>query len=314
MPQSAFSFKNLFLGILGLSLFRKVTPALVSVVFVIYVAYLTWCCIVPEKPVPDSERKRLTNIAVSKIVEKIRIERRNIRKTVLLHFDNDPTDYFTHQLRRHLNATGILNLEAATLMEKLYILLNLRPSGCSSLAEALERAKGTGADGVLWGTLTHFETYSKGSLLKGEWWLADVRTGVVISSARIQEDTTEEVWNSPKDHSPIQNAASAGKNTHFLAKTASRTPWHIRFLGFVLLVLLLPIVTISFIRTMVAKRSNKINAWMLGIYTVIGAILAYYMIGCTFSSIWTVLLFLLSTFAALAYNWILMNFALKLEV
>ncbi len=43
--------------------------------------------------------------------------------------------------------------------------------------------------------------------------------------------------------------------------------------------LLLPVFTIAFIRTMVRKDSNKTNAFVLGIYTVADALLAWLLIG-----------------------------------
>ena len=94
---------------------------------------------------------------------------------------------------------------------------------------------------------------------------------------------------------------------------AQLVPWHIRLLIFILVVLLLPILTISFLRTMVAKRSNKINAFVLGVYTMIGAILAFFMIGAIFLSILSVILFLTATLIAFFYNAYLMCVALKLE-
>jgi len=78
-------------------------------------------------------------------------------------------------------------------------------------------------------------------------------------------------------------------------------------------VLLLPVLTISFIRTMVAKRSNQVNAFMLGIYTLVDALLAFLMVGASFTSAWPVVGFIVASLAALAYNYALMGFALKLE-
>jgi len=77
--------------------------------------------------------------------------------------------------------------------------------------------------------------------------------------------------------------------------------------------LLLPVFSISFIRYMVAKKSNRINAFTLGIYTVVDLIFAYFMIGGRFGSFVSVLIFVLAGLCAFAYNVRLMTFAVKLE-
>ena len=84
-------------------------------------------------------------------------------------------------------------------------------------------------------------------------------------------------------------------------------------LGLSLVVLLLPVVTISFIRAMVARRSNKVNAFTLAVYTAIDLILAYFMIGMSLETTASVLLFVGAGVFSLIYNLTVMNYALKLE-
>ena len=84
-------------------------------------------------------------------------------------------------------------------------------------------------------------------------------------------------------------------------------------LGLALVVLMLPIVTITFIRTMVSKRSNGVNAFTLGVYTAIDMILAYFMVGATFETTASVVLFVGAAIFSLVYNVAVMNYALRLE-
>ena len=307
-----FSTKGFFSGAWGIALLRGIVPTLASIVFVIYVSYLGWMSLAPQKPIPDPERQRLANVAVTKIINQLKNGRANIRCTILLHFENDPSDYFTNQLRSQLDATGILNLEDRSFWEKLRNKLNLRNAGCASLAEALNSTKNSDAQGVLWGTLSHFETSESGTVVKGKWQLVEIKTGRIVCVEDINEDTSSPAKAElAKDINALKE--SIHRNTSFISQTAEMIPWYIRFLGFVLLVLLLPIITIVFIRTMVAKRSNKINAFVLSIYTIIDAIFAFFMVGGRFYSGTTVVLFLIASGLAFTYNYILMNFALKLE-
>ena len=92
--------------------------------------------------------------------------------------------------------------------------------------------------------------------------------------------------------------------------SAVGAPW---VLGLALAVLLLPVVTISFIRTMVSKRSNGVNAFTLGVYTAIDAIIAYFMVGMSLETTASVVLFVGAVLFALFYNMAVMNFAVRLE-
>ncbi len=292
-------------GILGFLLFRGIVPAIANIVFVLYMCYLAWICLGPTKPVLDAARMRVADKMVTQMVEDIRNHRGDVRSAELLHFANDPTDYFSNALRHQLVTNGILDVPDRSMWSKLCARLNLREDTCDTIHEALEEVDPDDVDGVLWGKLDRFETFNGGVLLNGEWYLLDAKAGSVLYSGTLAMDTT----------SPLKQAiADATKmDGGLLESTAHLIPWYIRLLGFILSTLLLPIVTIAFIRTMVAKRSNKVNAFLLGTYTAIDAILAFFMIGGAFVNGWTTMLFLAATAFAFIYNLILMNFALKLE-
>ena len=71
--------------------------------------------------------------------------------------------------------------------------------------------------------------------------------------------------------------------------------------------------TIGFLRTMVARRSNGVNAFTLTVYTLAHTILAYLLVGAALIGFWSVFFFLVAVVTALAYNVRIMSFALNLE-
>ena len=98
-----------------------------------------------------------------------------------------------------------------------------------------------------------------------------------------------------------------------MQESTQRFPWFQRFLGWLIVVLLLPVFTLGFIRAMIRKGSNKANLFVLSIYTVADVVLAWLMVGAALHSWWTVLPFIAAVAAAFAYNVRIMTFALKLE-
>jgi hypothetical protein len=224
----------------------------------------------------------------------------------MLHFYNDPTDYISNTLRDALDKNGVLNLEDSRFSEKFRNMLNLRNRGVNSRTEALEAVKGASVQGVLWGKVERFETVGEKVRLTGSWQLLDIQSGEVVCEGKIQEDTV-----TPVDEAAAQNPAVALHTEP--GHPSNWAPWYVRLTGFMLIVLLLPVLTISFIRTMVARRSNTVNAFMLGIYTLVDALLAFLMVGASLASGWLIAGFLAASLAALAYNYALMGFALKLE-
>ncbi|MBE6356392.1 MAG: hypothetical protein E7058_04680 [Lentisphaerae bacterium] len=318
MPFGSDVIKKIF----TFTLLGRIVPVFGSLAFAVYIGFIAWQSVGPEKPEPDRARKTIATAAVNKAVEEIRASRGDIRSAVMVHFANDPSDFVSDAMRNKLNASGVLFLEDITFSERIDKLLNLRTEGVSSTRDALAAAKGCNVDGILWGKIDSFESFDKGAVFTGEWTLID-KKGNEICHGTFNEDTTVKKVETAKadgkdkdapaaiDLDPIkkelENAAAP------VRQTASQIPWYLRFLGFVLLVLILPVVTISFLRWMVSKKSNGINAFVLALYTIIGAICAFFMIGGEFTSIWTTLLFMGAVVFSFCYNVALMSFALKLE-
>lgn len=85
----------------------------------------------------------------------------------------------------------------------------------------------------------------------------------------------------------------------------------LRFFGWLLIVLLLPVFTIHFLVVMTEKRSNRINAFVLITYTGIGAILAWILTVPNRESYASLALFGLLCLLAFWYNVQMMSFAVR---
>ena len=306
------SIFTLLRGYIGFSLLKNVIPAIGTIFFVLYVAYLVWASLGPQKPVPDQKRQAAAMTVAKNITEEIREQRGSICTVTLLHFANDPSDFFTNSLRDRLDSTGVLNLEDRPFMEKVRNKLNLRNYGYRSTKAAFDAVSDKNVQGILWGMLEQYESTKSGVILKGTWQLLDCQSKTIVCEGTINYDTSKKSTESLV-RTIDKTKEALDRELSIFSSAASAIPWYIRLLGFVQTVLLLPILTISFIRTMVAKRSNKVNAFMLTTYTVIGMILAFLMVGGMFASFGSVLGFLIASGCAFVYNYYIMCYALRLE-
>ena len=261
-----------------------------------YIFWLGWVNLGPRKPEVGPLRKELADTAVSKIVEDIRQNRGDLRDVILLHFANDPSDYFTDRLRSVIEQRGVLDLRDMTFWEKVRRQLNLRISSPASSEEAIESGRSAGSQGVLFGNLTVFESTPDGASVDVVYHLGDVKTGKLVYTGRFQDGSSS---------STLSPAA--------VKAAVQKFPWFQRSLAWLVLVLLLPVFTIAFIRTMLRKKSNRSNAFILGIYTLVDAILAFLLVGAALSGWWPILVFVVAVAAAFLYNVRIMTFALKLE-
>jgi hypothetical protein len=233
---------------------------------------------------------------ISVVVEDLRKSKGAVQSAVLVHLVNDPTDYVSDQIRDTIEQSGTFDLRDRMLDEKVKKALKLRIDSVSDLNSALARSQGLGAQGVLFGKINAFESYPNGAKIDLEITLADIVSRDVVFNRRYNKEIG----------SGLLNPAVVKDSVHELGGVQ-------RFLGWLVLVLLLPVFTISFIRAMVRKESNRANAFTLAIYTGVDALLAFLLLGASFASWLAVLLFLVVVGVAFAYNVFIMSFALKLE-
>jgi len=268
-----------------------------TLAFAVYLAWLGWVHLGPRKPEVGPMRKQVADLIVPKIVEDIRAARTNIQTVALLHLVNDPSDYVTDQLRSGIERSGIVDLRDRTVMEKARNVLRLRHPSFNAPGPAVKQGKRLGVQAVVFGQVNVFET-SHGK--------AKIDVGVMLAPV---DGSGELLLYRNYSH---QISAGLFNNAAVQEKMLSVRPAQ-RFFGWVVIVLLLPVFTIAFIRAMVRKESNRVNAFTLTIYTVVDALLAWLLLGAAITGWFSVFQFIVAVTAALAYNYKVMNFALRLE-
>lgn len=261
-----------------------------------YIASRLWEVIGPHKPEVGPMRKQVADQVIAVIVEDLRNSQQTMKSAILLHLKNDPTDYITNGLRSAIERSGILDLRDRTVGDKTRDILKLQQPSCGVFESAIKKGKASKVQGVIFGTVHSFESYAAGAKVDLEIYLADVANNTTLFQKRYNKEISSGIF----DIATIQEKVKA-------------TPAAARFIGWLAIVLLLPVFTISFIRTMVRKQSNKSNAFTLAIYTAVDALLVYLLIGASLTSWLSVLLFLVAVGLAFAYNVAVMSFALKLE-
>jgi len=267
--------------------------------FVAYLAWQGWTYLGPRKPEVGPLRQQVADQVIEQVTEDIRRVRQaapNLGTTALLHLVNDPSDYVTDRLRAQIEQNGVLNLLDRTFWEKVRNLLRLSHTSYGNLETALQQGRKLKADTVLFGSVGRFESGAADAVIDLELTLARTSDGAVLLTKRYGKEMTVGLLSQPFVQEQVQALRPAQ-----------------RFLAWVVIVLMLPIFTIGFIRAMVRKESNKVNAFTLGTYTAVDALLAYILLGAALTGWFSVLLFLIAVGAAFAYNYTIMSFALKLE-
>lgn len=282
----------------GIRFFRRLS-SLGTVLLAGYIFWLGWANLGPRKPEIGIVRQKLADKAIAEVVEDIRQNRGDVEDVVLIHFANDPTSYFTDKFRSVIEQHGVLHLRDSSLVEKFRNKFNLRHPPCRTIEQAVGIGKSRMASAVLFGRLLAFESFPSGAQIEVEYTLADCKSGAVIYSGEYTVDTSK--------------SSVAGITSAMIDEKVRGIPWFKRILGWLIVVLMLPVFTIVFIRTMVSKRSNRTNAFILGIYTLADAIIALLLIGMTFSDAKSVVIFTAAVAAAFFYNMKIMSFALALE-
>lgn len=274
----------------------KAFSSIGSIGLALWLFGLGWVHLGPRKPEVGPMRRQVAEQVVPQAVEDIRLGRQEVRGAALLHLSNDPSDFVTDLLRDSIEKAGVLDLPDRSFLEKARNLLRLRQPFYDDLDSAVARGKSLGAAAVLFGRVERFESGPKGAQFDLDLTLASVDDGKVVFTKRYSRDIAPGLFSNPV----VQEQMQAIKPAR-------------RFLGWVVIVLLLPVFSIAFIRAMVRKESNRVNAFTLTVYTVVDALLAYLLLGAALTGWLSVLLFIVAVGAALAYNFRVMNFALRLE-
>lgn len=272
-----------------------------GIVTVGYLAALGWTKYGPSRPTLDVSFARWVNKAAKPIVSDIYEHKGDVSSVAIARFNNDLSGYISEAIRMQAN-DGVYVMDKSAL-EKVSDALNLP---LSSKTEYINKdkavklgkyAKARGAQAVIWGVAKFEKT---AGIVNGEikYYLIG-QDGTILyenvcNNASLKKDNIAEITESFMDG--LQNLS-----------------WPHRALIWVLAVLIFPIVTISFLKTAAAKRSNKSNAFTLVLYTLIGAILLYFIMPPNFANITSTLVFIGLIVADGIYNLLILDFARKLE-
>lgn len=283
-------------------------PKTIMLIVYLGIAYFAWICFGPEKFEPSPSREKATERIVSQMMLKIRENRGEMKTALLPNFEGDKTGYFSDCLRSKIEHSGILEVKEKAITDKIRTRLNLKLAERPSLEVVLKSAREDGVDCILWGDLARFEEVNGGVMIKGEWKLVRCSDESAVYHDTFEYDTITSTVAKIK-----QSVNELATDTGAAAGPFTRIAWQIRVLGYLIVTLLIPVGTFAFIRAMVKRRSNGTNAFMLGIYTVIDMVFAFFMIGGAFVSTAAVAIFIAASLFALIYNVMMMSFAVKLE-
>lgn len=261
-----------------------------------YLAWEGWSQFGPHKPELGAVRRQLVDEVMPQVVEDLRLGRKDLRSVVLFHLMDDPTDYVSDRLRAQIEQTGVFDLRDRSLNEKVKKALKLRIGSAADVDAALAASQNLGAEGVLFGGVHVLESYPGGAKVDLQVILAKIEGKQILLDRRYNKELTSVSLTPAVVQDEVRKFGLAQ-----------------RFLGWALVVLLLPVFSIGFIRAMVRKESNQANAAALAVYTVVDALLAFLMVGATLTTWSSALGFLVLAGLAFGYNVFIMTFALKME-
>jgi hypothetical protein len=273
---------------------------LASLALICGVAWLCWQHLGPQKPNIAPGREKAAGKVVDNIVNDLKENRGELRHVALLQFAGDSSGFITERLRSKIEFTGLFDLKPKGFMTKVRGVLNLQEPSYGTLEDALQEGGSLKVAGVIYGTVRRFE-----SVNGEEAWDVDARLCDLGSREVVMEKSYTKA-------DPMQTVA---------LKTATGVPdeeakgfsWLTRSLAWVLLVLLLPVFSIAFIRSAVRKKSNKINAFVLFVYTASDAALACLLVGAALTSGFGIAVLVSAVILALIYNIHMLSYGVHLE-
>ena len=293
-------------------MFKLVFNIVKYLVFAVLFCVTAWYWLTPE-PLPlAASRKEAADAAVKMMLEDIRANRGAAKSAILLHFDNDPTNYVSNALRKEILSTGILDLEEIPLIDRIRAKIHLRIPTYATLEEATNATAKAETDLVIWGQLTAFETTdSDTAVINGQYHLIDAQTMQPIFTGTISTTKQEAATETVPEAQAVAVVEQATEPT--VPAYEATIPLYARILAFVFIAILLPMITFPFFRSTAARRSNQANAIVIVLYAAIGGILAFLMIGGSFATPALTALFFIAFIANVIYDLAMLSFATRLE-
>ena len=280
---------------------RSLLFTVLAIVAVGYLAALGWTKYGPTRPTLDAAFARWVDRAAEPIVTDMYNHKGVVTSVAIARFSNDPSGCISEAIRKQAN-DGVYVMDKSAL-EKVSDALNLP---LSSKVEAItsdkavklgKYAKSRGAQATIWGVANIEKT---AGIVNGE-----IKYYLIGQDGKI-------IYENVCNNASLKKASVAEVSESSL-DWFRNLEWPHRLLIWVLAVLIFPIVTIGFLKSAVAKRSNRTNAFTLVLYTVIGAIALYFIMPPNFANITSTLIFIGLILADGVYNLLIMDFARKLE-
>ena len=182
-----------------------------TVALIGYIAWLGWEHLGPRKPEMGPVRRELADTVIPKIVEGIRRSGQSSREAALLHFENDPTDHVTENMRRVIEERGVLDLRDRSFWEKVRNVLNLRHPGYGTVEAASARGEDLGVPCVVFGKVHAFESYPGGAKIDIDVSLVDVGSGEVLFSHRYAEQTSPSPISAEVIEKKVKQSGNSGR-------------------------------------------------------------------------------------------------------
>ena len=286
-----------------------------TILLIGYIAYLCWQHLGPQTPKIRSDRKGVADKLIPQIAEDIRSSKDKIRRASVAHFDGDTTGYFTKALRSELDDKGVLDVTDRGLMEKVRDLLGMRQTSYDEIEAAARYAADLNKEAVIFGKIHTFEVKPGGVELDVELTFAEAGTKRVLHQQRYTYDTSAPPAMATGTTLPALTPAGGGTPGQVAQTPGDEATYHWgrRIFAWILLVVLLPVFSMSFIRSMARKDSNRANALVLGVYTVADILLAMLLVGPALAGWVAIGLFVVAIVASILYNVQVMTVAVKLE-
>lgn len=259
---------------------------------------IVWKTLVPPAPSIPQDRLKLAETVAGRFAEQLRQNRGNARTAVVLHLANDPTHCVTRAVRNRIRETGILNLADDSLMERFQTAFNIPFNGCDNENNAMAIAEKAPQDMVVWGTVERFETDENGHpVIIGELH--------VIDAVAMEPVFTFTMGDSSTLSDAQQQKVVVPRTVH--ASLFSRLAF------FLLLAIVVPLLSFSTIRKLVAKRSNNVNLALLATLSAIDTSIAMALFGAVEHCLPFSWFLLITVTASIFCNLMLLGHAARLE-
>lgn len=254
------------------------------------VAFESYRLLRPAVGDPESVRRQLAAALGARLAAELP-RREGIATVAVLEPAGDQGGVVTAALRQAVQAAGTYRL-----IEEGFLRRMLREFGrdkvpVATLADAVEAARGTGADAVIFGTVAEFAADAHDGRLLLELRMAERDSGRAVF-ARSYRETVGENY-----------AGLSGWRARMAQSPAGR-----RILVWAAFTLLLPLLTVPWIRRLTAMESNMVNLGMLIGYTGTDMLFAAFLTGFRISSVWLSALLLVALGAAAYYNYCVASF------